>query len=88
MDSDLTQLERIKNLGPESAKMLADVGIRTLEDIREFGSVNTYTLLKERGYHISLVMVYALEGAIRDVHWNALPDQVKEGLKRDIALSK
>ena len=82
------QLSQIKNLGPKTAEWLYDNGVESLQDIEDFGAVNLYLLLKSRGYKISKVAIYAFEGAIRNVHWNALSDEVKNQLNEELATSK
>ena len=36
--------------------------------------------IKARGIHVSKVMLYALQGALMDVHWNDLPPDLKARL--------
>jgi hypothetical protein len=38
----------LKNLGPKSRQWLAELGIYTIEDLRNAGSITTYKILKER----------------------------------------
>jgi hypothetical protein len=80
MKDDLTML---KNIGPASASQLRDVGIDNATALRKIGALDAYRRLKHAfPRHVSLVMLYALEGALRDCHWNRLPPGVKERLKR------
>lgn len=47
------------------------------------GAVAAYRCVKHiRPREVTLLMLYALEGALRDVPWNALPEGVKTRLKR------
>jgi DNA transformation protein len=72
----------LKNIGPASARQLREVGISTPAALRRMGAVAAYRRLKHAfPRQVSLVMLYALEGAIRDCHWNRLPPGVKDGLK-------
>lgn len=80
---DASSLSGLKNLGSKSAKMLNEVGIYSKQDIIDLGPANVYRLLKDRGYNVTLVMAYALEGAITDTHWNKIPKEVKERLNID-----
>jgi len=80
MNNDLTSL---KNIGPASASQLRDVGIETAAHLRKIGALDAYRRLKHAfPRHVSLVMLYALEGALRDCHWNRLPPGVKDRLKQ------
>ena len=74
-------LQRLRNLGPESAQCLAAAGVRTPTELARLGSVAAYALLKRHGYPVTINMVYALEGALRDVAWNRLPPTVRARLK-------
>ena len=68
-------------LGPRSSAWLSSIGVKTLDDVRRVGSVEIYRLLKERGYPVSLNLVYGLEGALLGVAWNKLPPDVKAELR-------
>src|SRR5687768_17268870 len=79
MNDDLTTL---KNIGPASASQLRDVGIETAAQLRRIGALDAYRRLKHAfPRHVSLLMLYALEGALRGCHWNHLPPGVKDKLK-------
>jgi DNA transformation protein len=74
----------LRNLGATSARWLAEVGIRTESELRTIGAFAAYRRVKHmRPREVTLVMLYALEGALRGVHWNKLPQDVKERLKRE-----
>lgn len=76
-DKDLIEL---RNLGMASVNILRAVGINTYQDLAEAGAVDAYRRIKERGIHVSKVMLYALEGALIDTHWNDLPQSLKAHL--------
>jgi DNA transformation protein len=81
------ELSGILNLGPVTASMLAENGFKSLKDLKEFGAVNTYNLLKSRGYRLSKVALYAFEGAITGKHWNKLPQHSKDQLTEELGTS-
>lgn len=81
MKKHATKLLDLKNFGPKSTEWLNSIGVYTKADLRRLGSITIYRLLKERGYPVSLNMVYAIEGALMDVHWNKLPADMKAELK-------
>ena len=84
MSQDDRTLSSLRNLGAASARWLAEAGICTESDLRAIGAVAAYRRVKHmRRREVTLVMLYALEGAIRGVHWNELPKDVKERLKRE-----
>ena len=67
------ELASLRNLGPKSAAWLNAVGIHTRKDLVRFGPVKAYYRVKQGGFKPSLNLLYALAGAIMDVHWNKLP---------------
>jgi DNA transformation protein len=75
-------LLRLKNIGPATIRQLRDVGIENEAALRRLGALAAYRRLKHTfPREVSLVMLYALEGALRGCHWNQLPPGVKEKLK-------
>ncbi len=69
-----------KNLGMASVNILHAVGVNTYEDLSKVGAVEAYCRIKARGIHVSKVMLYALQGALMDVHWNDLSPDLKAQL--------
>jgi DNA transformation protein len=73
----------MKNMGPKSSQWLADIGIYTIDDLREAGSVATYRMLKERyPEKVSLNLLWGLEAAVRDIDWRELTEADKEQLRK------
>jgi DNA transformation protein and related proteins len=80
------ELQHLKNLGKTSAQWLHASGIHSLKDLRRLGAVGAYRAVKARGFRVSKVLLYAIEGALLDVHWNDLPPGHKAELNRQIEL--
>ncbi len=77
-------LSALRNLGPASARWLAEAGIHAESELRVLGAVAAYRRVKHMSpREVTRLMLYALEGALRDVPWNALPEDVKTRLKRE-----
>jgi len=76
---------RIRNLGPVSMGWLAAIDVQTLEELRDLGSVNAYRLLTLRGYNVSLNLLWAMEAALRDVHWMEIDAATKSQLRARLA---
>ena len=66
--------EKLRNIGPKSAAWLRQVGLRTREDLAEVGAVDAFMRVKRAGFKPSLNLLYALEGALRDCHWQEVPE--------------
>ena len=65
---------KIRNVGPKSAAWLRQVGVRTQEDLQRLGPVEAFMKVKRAGFRPSLNLLYALEGAILDCHWQDIPE--------------
>ncbi|MDA1258501.1 MAG: TfoX/Sxy family protein [Chloroflexi bacterium] len=78
------ELEDLKNLGPVSSRQLKAVGINTVEQLEAAGPVQAFYLVADLfPSETSVVFLYALQGALWDVHWNALPPEEKERLRNE-----
>jgi DNA transformation protein len=79
-------IAELRNLGPASARLLAEIGVATEAELRALGAVAAYARLKFAfPRRVSLVMLYALEGALTRRHWNRLPASTKARLRRAAA---
>ena len=65
---------KLRNIGPKSAAWLRQVGLRTREDLVEAGTVGAFMKVRRAGFKPSLNLLYALEGALQDCHWQDVPD--------------
>jgi DNA transformation protein len=75
------RISHLINLGPVSERQLAEVGIRTEDQLRAIGAVDAWRMLKFRfAGRIGVIDLYALEGAIRGCPWKTLPAEVKTAL--------
>jgi len=74
---------KLKNLGAASINILHAIGINSYDDLHEAGAVDTYCRIKARGIHVSKVMLYALQGALMDIHWNELTPELKAQLVKE-----
>ncbi|MFA7553746.1 MAG: TfoX/Sxy family protein [Spongiibacteraceae bacterium] len=77
MQNDLLDL---KNLGNTSINWLHSIGINSQAELKEKGAVEAYHEIKQRGIKVSKVLLYALHGALNDMHWNDLDNQTKTTL--------
>ncbi len=66
---------KMRNIGPKSAAWLRQVGLRTPEDLAAAGPVDAFMRVKRAGFKPSLNLLYALEGALCDCHWQEVPDE-------------
>jgi DNA transformation protein and related proteins len=71
---------KLRNIGPKSAAWLRQVGLRTEEDLRAIGALEAFVRVKRAGFKPSLNLLYALEGALLDCHWQEIPAERRSEL--------
>ena len=75
----------LRNIGPISSGWLRQVGIRTRADLAAVGPVPAYLMVRQAGFPVSLNLLWALEGALRDTDWRALSEDDRARLRADLA---
>jgi hypothetical protein len=71
---------KMRNIGPKSAAWLRQVGLKTPEALAEAGPLEAFMRVKRAGFKPSLNLLYALEGALCDCHWQEVPLARREQL--------
>ncbi|WP_269532175.1 TfoX/Sxy family protein [Chitinimonas sp. BJYL2] len=71
----------MKNLGPVSRGWLSAIGIHTLGELADVGSITAYRLIRQHGHRANLNLLYALEAALRGCHWQALDPATRASLQ-------
>ena len=74
-------LQELPNIGKVLEKQLKAVGIETPEQLKESGSREAWMRIRFRDPSACMNRLCALEGAIREIHWHHLPQEVKEELR-------
>lgn len=72
----------MQNIGTEMEKKLESIGICSAEELIQTGSKEAFVRLKMRFSNVCLVHLYTLQGAIDNIAYNQLPDEIKQDLKR------
>ncbi|MEQ1590202.1 MAG: TfoX/Sxy family protein [Gallionella sp.] len=65
----------LPNFGAKSQQMLAQAGIHSIEQLRELGAVRAYLEVKQSGVNASLNLLWAMEGALTNRHWQDVAKQ-------------
>lgn len=78
------ELQHLKNLGKTSSQWLHAVGIHSATDLRKMGSVGAFQAVRKRGFRATKVLLYAIEAALLDIHWNDLPIDRKNALNNQL----
>ena len=85
-----TRLSDLKNIGTTVEQRLNDIGIFTRDDLERVGAAVVYRKLKDSYRNTTLprcYYLYSLEGALRGVHWNEIPDAVKRQLSKEAGVT-
>ncbi len=78
----MSELNSMRNIGKEIEKKLKSIGICSAEELVQIGSKEAFFRLKIRYQNICLVHLYTLQGAIDNIEYNHLSDEVKHNLKK------
>ena len=78
----------LPNFGPKSQQILAQAGIRTVEQLRNLGSVRAYLQVKQHGGNASLNLLWALEGALSGQHWQVVAKQERLRLLMELEIAE
>ena len=74
-------LSKLPNIGKNVEEQLNQVGINTVDELAKAGSKEAWLRILEIDESASINRLMALEGAIRGIKKNMLPDEVKADLK-------
>ena len=75
------ELTSMKNIGAEMERKLNSVGISSAEQLSHIGSKEAFIRLKAAYPEICLVHLYTLHGAVNNLDFNMLPQEIKEDLR-------
>lgn len=77
----MSELAKLPNIGKVVEEQLNEVGIETVEQLRETGSKLCWLKIKAIDDSACINRLYALEGAIQGIRWHHLSDEIKSELK-------
>jgi DNA transformation protein len=75
------ELTKLPNIAAKLESQLADVGIKTIDELKRVGSREAWLQILARDSSACLMRLSALEGAIQGVRWHDLSDEIKASLK-------
>ena len=73
----------LRNIGPRSAAWLRQVGVHDAADLAGLGAVAAFTRIRRAGFKPSLNLLYSLEGALLDCHWQQVPIDRRQQLVQE-----
>lgn len=77
-------MDELRNIGATIAKRLNEVGILSEHDLCSIGAVEAHRRIRNKHPEKSLPVcyyLYSFEAALRDVHWDDLPESRKRALR-------
>lgn len=77
----MSELTSMLNIGKEMENKLISVGIESSEQLIEIGAKDVFLKLKQKYPNVCLVHLYTLEGAIHDIEYYRLSEDMKKELK-------
>jgi DNA transformation protein len=77
----MVHLSKLPNIGNKLEDQLIEVGIETVDQLKQIGSKQAWLNIKAIDPSACINLLCALEGAIQGVRWHYLSDEVKDELK-------
>lgn len=77
----MSELLKLPNIGEKLELQLNDVGINTVEQLKQVGSKQAWLDIKAKDPSACYNRLCALEGAIQGIRWHYLLDETKKDLK-------
>ncbi len=78
-------LLRLRNIGEKSAQWLLEAGYETRAQLEADGAAMVFWRLRQ-SHPVSLNRRRALQGALLDIHWARLPEEMKAALLTELHL--
>lgn len=78
----MSSLDSMLNIGKEMKTKLFSIGVVSSDELIRLGSKEVFYQLKEKYPNVCLVHLYALQGAIDNIDYDKLSDEVKLDLKQ------
>ena len=73
----------LPNIGPTVRSRLGQIGVRTRADLKKVGPVNAYLRICANYPEQTIPVcyyLYSLQGALMGLHWNDVPQRLKDDL--------
>lgn len=81
----MARIEDAVNVGTKLAAQLRELGIETIDGLREVGAQAAWDKLYEAGMRDDVPTRLALEGAVRGVRWKEISPEERQELSAEVA---
>ena len=79
----MENLTKLPNIGETLAGKLISIGIHNYEELVNIGSIEAMLKIGETDSSTCYSMLYAIEGAIQQIRWHAIPKEERAILKEE-----
>ncbi|MEA3447702.1 MAG: TfoX/Sxy family DNA transformation protein [Bacteroidota bacterium] len=77
----MTKLSESLNVGKVLELKLENVGINSLEELKEVGSEEAFARVKQIDKNAGRSILFAIDGAVQGVKWHKIPEDRKNKLR-------
>lgn len=78
---NVTEIDALRNFGPKSVAWLAEAGITTRAELARAGAIEACRRMLRAGHPVTVTMAYAIEAALMNCDWRALPLEFRKQLR-------
>jgi len=84
-ESELSEpIENLRNLGIISGGWLREIGIHSIDDLRQVGPTVAYRMVKQHKPQASLNLLWSLAAGLKDLDWRELTDHERQTLQEEV----
>ena len=84
----MTPLTTLKNIGPQTASWLEDVGVDSVEAVEQLGVVEVYRKVRKAYPYVTLTLLWSLQGGLLDVPFSAITPDMRQQLLAELEKGK
>ena len=84
--SKTSNLRQLRNIGRVMEERLLEVGIDSCRQLKKTGAAKAFEMIRDKHPEANLPVrqyLFSLQGALLNMHWDALPDRTKRRLLRE-----
>jgi DNA transformation protein len=80
LTNPVLRIKDLPNLTLSIERMLKNVGIKTVEELRKAGAIKAFHSIRVKYNNVNNDFLFVLEGAIEGHHWSVIPQKRKDEL--------
>jgi len=86
-----SELSELRNIGPTIEQRLREINISSRRELEEVGPVEAYRRIRAKNPGRTIPVcyyLYSFQGALLDLHWDELPEEIKAFLRREAGVEE